>query len=61
MDLGLFMARSFKRPLSEASVMITGETMRYTGLARDMAVSRMTSGLIREFLGLQITVSAQKS
>lgn len=58
--LRFFTARSFKKNLTEASFVIEREDMRIAVGPKQKAFNRLTCGVFKEFLGIQMLISARK-
>lgn len=59
--LRFFTPRSFKRLLEQASFRVQGDEMRIAVGPKQEAFNRLTGGLFKEFLGLQMMITAQKA
>ena len=59
--LRFFTSRSFKKMLSDASFVIEYEDMRIAIGPKQQAFNRLTFGVFKEFLGIQMLISARKN
>jgi 2-polyprenyl-3-methyl-5-hydroxy-6-metoxy-1,4-benzoquinol methylase len=59
--LRFFTTRSFKKMLTDASFVVEYEDMRIAIGPKQQAFNRLTFGVFKEFLGIQMLISARKS